>query len=240
MPSVPTTTSISPSRPASATAPRPPGPTAARGVRLVDGDANVVVVGELGDLLERRDVAVHREDRLGDDERRSRPGLLQAPLEVVHVVVAVDEDLSARQPAAVDDRGVVELVREDDLARARKRADDAQVREVPGAEQERGLSALERGELLLEPAVDGHRAGHEARRARAHAPAHRGVGGGLLHARVVGEAEVVVRAQQRDRPAVEDDVRALRTAHEARAPVQAETFELRQPGLDLGHRARAS
>ena len=130
-------------------------------------------------------------------ERAARAGLLQAPREVLDVVVAVDEDLGPREPAAVDDRGVVELVGEDDLAGARERAHDAEVREVARAEQQRGLGALERGELLLEAAVDGHRARHEARGSGADAPAHRRVGGRLLHARVVGEPEVVVRAQQR-------------------------------------------
>ena len=110
---------------------------AARRVRLVDDDAHVVVAGELADLLERRDVAVHREDGLRHDERRARPGLREPPGEVLDVVVAVDEHLGARQAAAVDDRGVVELVREDDLARARQRADDAEVREVARPEQQR-------------------------------------------------------------------------------------------------------
>ena len=67
---------------------------------------------------------------------------------------------------------------------------------------------------------------HEARRAGADAPAHRRVGGRLLHARVVGEAEVVVRAQQQDGLAVEHDVRALRPAHQPRAAIQAEVLEL--------------
>jgi hypothetical protein len=162
-------------------------------VRLVDDDAHAAVAArQLGDLLQRRDVAVHREDRLGDDERRARARLLQAPREVLDVVVRVDERLRARQPAAVDDRGVVELVGEDHLARARQRADDAEVRQVARAEQQRGLGALEGGEALLEAAVDRHRAADEARRARADAPTQRCVGGRLLHACVVGEAEVVV------------------------------------------------
>ena len=43
----------------------------------------------------------------------------QAPGEVLEVAVAVDEGLGPGEPAAVDDAGVVELVGEDDLARAR-------------------------------------------------------------------------------------------------------------------------
>ena len=96
-------------------------------------------------LLERRDVAVHREDRVGDDQRAAPPrACAQAPGEVLDVAVVVDEDLGARQPAAVDDRGVVELVGEDDVAAAGERGDDAGVGQVARAEQQRGLGALER------------------------------------------------------------------------------------------------
>ena len=48
-------------------------------------------------------------------------GLLQAPLEVVHVAVVVDERARPREPAAVDDAGVVERIRQDEEA---LRADD--------------------------------------------------------------------------------------------------------------------
>ena len=49
-------------------------------------------------------------------------GLAQAPREVLDVAVVVDERLGPREPAAVDDRGVVELVGEDDLAARRASA----------------------------------------------------------------------------------------------------------------------
>ena len=52
------------------------------------------------------------------------------------------------------------------------------------------------------------------------APAHRRLGRRLAHARVLGEAEVVVRAQQQHGRAVERHARALRPAHQARAPLE--------------------
>ena len=95
-------------RPASA------GPERAGAVRLVDHQQAVVAAGELDELAQRRDVAVHREDAVGDDQPRVGAGLAQAPLEVLDVAVAVDEGPRAGEPAAVDDAGVVELVGEDD------------------------------------------------------------------------------------------------------------------------------
>ena len=152
----------------------------------------------------------------------------QAPLEVLDVAVAVDDDLGARQPAAVDDRGVVELVGEDRVAAAGERADHAEVGEVARAEQHARLAALERRQALLQAPVDRHRARHQPRGARADAPAHRRLGRRLAHARVVGQAEVVVRAQQQHRPAVEQHGRPLRSADQAQAAGEAEPLELLQ------------
>ena len=92
-----------------------------------------------------------------------------APLEEItalahrhDVRVAVDERLGAREATAVDDRRVVELVGQDHRARARERADDADVRHVARPEEHGGLGVLERGEPLLEAAVHGHRPRHQA------------------------------------------------------------------------------
>jgi len=57
--------------------------------------------------------------------------------------LVVDEHLGAREPAAVHDRGVVELVGEDHDAGTRKRRDDAEAGEIARAEQQRRLAALD-------------------------------------------------------------------------------------------------
>jgi len=64
---------------------------------------------------------------------------------MLDVGVLIDERVGLREPAAVDDRRAVELVGEDDGAGPGESRDDADVCEVPGAEQERRLAALERG-----------------------------------------------------------------------------------------------
>ena len=46
----------------------PVGADVARGMGLVDDDPRAVDLGELGDVRQRRDVAVHREDRVRDDQ----------------------------------------------------------------------------------------------------------------------------------------------------------------------------
>ncbi len=119
--------------------------------------------------------------------------------------------------------------------RAGERADHADVGEVARAEQQARLAALERRQALLQAAVDRHRPRHQPRGARADAPAHRRLGRRLAHARMVGEAEVVVRAQQQHGPAVEQHVRALRAADQPQPPPEAEALELVQalPSISL-------
>ena len=98
---MPITTSTSLSSPAAATDPRPPGPEGAGRVRLVDRQQAAVSPGQLDQAGERRDVAVHREHPVGDDQPRPVAGVAQAGLEVLEVAVAVDVGSAreSRQPS---------------------------------------------------------------------------------------------------------------------------------------------
>ena len=58
-----------PARPSSATRPRPPAPAHAEAVRLVDDQQRVVRRADLGQLDQRRGVAEHGVDRLGQHQR---------------------------------------------------------------------------------------------------------------------------------------------------------------------------
>ena len=119
--SVPMTTSTSSSTPASATAPRPSGPmqpvpwassTATR-TPWRWASSTISASGATSPSIEKTESVTI--------ERAAALGLAHAPGEVLDVAVAVDEGLRARQAAAVDDRRVVELVGEDDLAGAGQR-----------------------------------------------------------------------------------------------------------------------
>ena len=64
----------------------------ARRVAVVDHDQRLVLVGEVADFAELRDVAVHAEHAVGGDHlvlRSRRVGFLQLRLQVAHVVVLV-------------------------------------------------------------------------------------------------------------------------------------------------------
>src|SRR3954451_2052054 len=112
-------TSISPWRPASATAPRASAPSAC----LVDLHADGVLAREREELVERSDVTrpcrTHRRWRSGSRGRRTG----SAHARLLGAGVAVGEDVGPGEPAAVDDRAVAELVVQDDLAAAGERGD---------------------------------------------------------------------------------------------------------------------
>ena len=81
-------------------------------MRLVDGHARVVRARDFDDRVQRRDVTVHREDRVSHDQAPAQPVtavavVAHAPLEVFDIEMPVDDDLGAGQPAAVHDRGVI-------------------------------------------------------------------------------------------------------------------------------------
>ena len=164
-------------------------------VRLVDEQAHVVAPRELDDLLERGDVAVEPEEALGGDQRAAAVGLPQPPREVLGVAVVVGERVRAGEPAAVDDRGVVELVGKTTSPRRASAGITPRLASEPEPNSSAARAPLKpRGAPRAGGAASS--CPRRPRRAGADAPAHRGVGRGLAHARVVGEPERVARAEQ--------------------------------------------
>src|ERR687896_368856 len=78
-------------------------------VRLVDHQARAVRAAEVGDLRQRRDVALHREDAVDYDEHAAAVirGPFEHLLQLVDPVVPERAQLGAREKAAVEDRRVV-------------------------------------------------------------------------------------------------------------------------------------
>ena len=166
-------------------------------MRVVEHDERVVSSGELEERRQRRDGPVHAEDAVGDDHPLRRPAAsAQQRIERVEVEVAVDANGRGREPGAVDDAGVVQGVAEDHVLGSRQGCDHADVARKAGPEEKRGFGALELGELALELAVDVGVPGERTRSAAPGAVPGRGLVGRLDDARVGGEAEVVVRAEE--------------------------------------------
>ena len=93
--------------------------------------------------------------------RRAPRGRRELRLEVGHVAVLVAEPLRLRQPHAVDDRGVVELVADDRVLGVEQGLEDAAVRVEAGREQDRVFGPEPVGDLALESPVLDVRAADE-------------------------------------------------------------------------------
>ena len=126
-----------------------------------------------------------------------------------HVFVAEDENLRAGQTAAVDDRGVIEFVGNDEIVFAEKCRDRSRVRRESRLENHAGLDVLEARDLLFQLHVDFHGAGDGAHGARSDAVLARGFERRFAQFGMRREPEVIVRGEVDDSLAVEGADRRL-------------------------------
>ena len=177
------------------------GPVHANGVHLVDKRERVVALGDIGELGNRGDVAVHGVDRLERHDTRARRILIaEQLLEVRGIVVAEDPDGRATAAHALDHRVVILGVRVDDALgqHAAEHGEGGEVGDPAGRKQQAGLLAVPVGKLALERNV--HRCGPGDVACAATAGAvRRGRGDGLDHRGVGGHTEVVVGTPDGDR-----------------------------------------
>ena len=166
-------------------------------------------------------------------------GLARLPQDLAQgrdVAMGVDLAWRPRQAHPIDDRGVVEGVRHDEILLARDDRDDPGVRGEPGLEGQDGGCPLERGEFRLELLVHRHRAGDRPDGATADAELANRLQDGLAQPGMVGEAQVVVRGQADEPSVVDRHDRALGAAHHAQRAVQVVRSERREFVVEEGQR----
>ena len=167
----------------------------AYGVGVVHHDQRVVLVSEVADALQVRDIPVHGEHAVGGDELDPAAlSLLQLGVEVVHIVVLIAEPLGLAETDAVDDGGVVELVGDDGVLGPQDGLEEAAVGVEAGGVEDGVLHAHEPGDPRFQLLVDVLGAADEPDGGEAEAPLVVGGLGGGDEVRVVGEAQVVVGA----------------------------------------------
>ena len=194
--------------------PRPCRTEDARGVGLVEDKHATEVATRLGQLCQRREVAGHREDRVGHQE--SSAGRVAMFREQVPrrggAAVRVSHEPRAREADGVVEAGVVLAVREHQVAPAHQRRDEAEVGHVAGREDDRGRGVFEVRQGGLKGGVGLGVPGEESAGPGAPSPAGDPVSRGLAHPGIVGQAEVVVRCESEDRPPADVDSRPGRRA----------------------------
>src|SRR5581483_2498718 len=127
---------------------------------------------DLDQLVDRCRVAVHREHGVGDDDRSS--GAVQQSVDGVDIAVRIHMDVAAAEPAAVDDRRMVELVTADTYIRPCQRRKHTQVGRETRRKDEGALAALPGSQLCFELAVDRTGTDDEAGRATSSTPSVEG------------------------------------------------------------------
>ena len=190
---------------------------------------------------QRADVAVHGKDAVGDQQLLA--GLVfdagQLLFRLGDVLVLEDQNLGARQARAVDDRGMVQLVGDDEVFFAQHRRHRAGIGRESGLEDHAGFDILEARDFFFQLHVDLHGAGNGAHRARSDAVLARGFERGLAQLGMRGQAEIIVRGQVDDFFAVEGADRGLLVVEHAQAEVRAFGLEIVELVGEVGKRIGA-
>ena len=203
-------------------------------VALIDHDHSVVFVGQLVDFVERADVAVHREDTVGDDDAEAVfLGSLELLLEVGHIGVGVAVALGFAEADTVDDGGVVEGIGDDGVLIGQEGFEDTAVGVEAGSIEDGVLGAEELGDFLLQFLVQVLAAADEADGGHTVAAGVHTLLGGFDELGIVGEAEVVVGAEVEALLAFHHDFGALGALDDAFVFVQAGSFDVSQFFLEV-------
>src|SRR2546422_621353 len=93
---------------------------------------------QIDDVFERRDVSIHAEDSVGNNEDSPETiSILQLLFQVSHIFVLVDSPLSLGHSRAVNNASVIELVANDQVPLINKRKDRPRVRGVTRLKRDR-------------------------------------------------------------------------------------------------------
>ena len=125
----------------------------AESVRIVHGEQCAAPAAGRCERGQRREVAVHAEDTVRQDERGVLRASGELPVERNGIGVRVPVESRARDPPRVDQRGMIERVADDQPTLWHERGREAEIRHVAGREQERAFAPGKGGKLLLERIV---------------------------------------------------------------------------------------
>src|ERR1700730_15160770 len=126
-------------------------PKHARGMRIINHHDAVILLSKFAEFRQWRDVTIHRENAVGDQQRVAVPAdrFLKDTFAVLGVSLLENLDRSLRETATVYDRGVVQLVGDDEILLAEDGRDRARVGSEAGLEHDTSFDVLEAGDLLL-------------------------------------------------------------------------------------------
>ena len=168
---------------------------------LIEICQRIVSLCQIADLSDRRDIAIHRINRLESDELgRVVVVLAQQALQIFEIVVLPDPFRAPSVTNAVDHGGVVHLVGENDATRQQpdQGAERGVVGDIAGGEEQRRRLAVKIGKLVFQLDVIVRRTRDIARSTGSATGNVDGLVHGTDHHGMLAHGEVVVAAPDLD------------------------------------------
>ena len=196
----------------------------AHGVRIIDHHQRIVFIRQVADAFQVGDHPVHRENAIGGDQHvasASFARFFQTRFQLLHIVVGIAETLRFTQAHAVDDRRMVQRIRDNSVFRPQQRFKQAAVGIKARGVENRVFHTEEIRQFFLKLLMRVLGTADEAHRGHPEAVAvHAGFRRGDQF-RVVRQAQIVVGAEVNDVAVADGDVRLLSRSND--------TFFFKQP-----------
>ena len=170
-------------------------PHKSRRVAVIDHQESVVFISQGPDLIQRREVAVHAKNAVGGDHDVAcavGAGGFELRPKIGHVGIGVTEALGLAESNPVNDRRMVQCVRNDRIFCTQKRLEHSGIGVKTGREEDRVVMAKEGREPPFKLAVDVLGAADKADRGHAVAVGVKRRFRGGNQGRMIREPEVII------------------------------------------------
>src|SRR5262245_3987456 len=204
-------------------------------VSIVHHHDAAVLVGEIAQLRQRTEVAVHAEYTIRDEQPSLVTGKACNDLaRRDDVAMRKDLDRGTAQTRAIDDACMIQLVGHDHVVAAQERRHGSGVRGETALKDDGRLGVLEDREPPLELHVDSHRAGDRAYRSRADAERLQCFEGARSKAGMRRQPQIVVRREIDDLPMINGCAGRLLTVEYAQAAIKPLTPQIVECPVEVG------
>ena len=200
---------------------------------IIDHQPGIEALGQFEQLRQRRQIAIHAEHRIGEDQLAPGTAARQPRGQMLEIAMRIADMLGARQLRGIDQRGVVEFVGKDGIVALQQRRYDRQIGHVAGAEIQRLLEAGERRQPLFQLGMRAQVAADHMRGATANAPACRSLLNSGDQRRMIGQPQIVIAAKGGQATPLDQCLGTTGRIEHAAAAQQACSGQLFQSGFQF-------
>ena len=198
-------------------------------VAFVNHYHGIVLLSQLVDLVQGANITVHREDAVCYDNTEAvLLGSLQLLLEVGHVSIGITVTLCLAETNTVDDRSVVQGIRDDGILICEQRLEYTTVSIEAGCVEDGILGAEELGNLLLQLLMKILTSADETYTGHTKATCIHTLLGGLNQFLVTSKTQIVVGAEVKALLTLNQNLSTLRALDDALVLVQTSCLNFSQ------------